>query len=129
MARIQLLRHRRPTEHYAEVDDDIADALSIIRWAVFKPIGSHTFYARAGIGGKTVYMHRMVMEAGDGDEIDHIDGNGLNNRRSNLRFVTHRENIRASFRMPGRYGAPTIEELDAELAEFESRQERLTNRV
>ena len=37
-------------------------------------------------------MHRMVMGAQAGEEIDHIDRNGLNNSRENLRFVTSSQN-------------------------------------
>ena len=40
------------------------------------------------------YLHDMVLEdRNDGLEIDHIDGNSLNNRRNNLRAVSHQDNI------------------------------------
>ncbi len=38
-------------------------------------------------------MHREILNAPLGMEIDHIDGNGLNNQRSNLRVVTHMQNM------------------------------------
>lgn len=37
-------------------------------------------------------MHRMVVGAQGGESVDHIDGNGLNNSRSNLRLVTQSQN-------------------------------------
>jgi hypothetical protein len=48
-------------------------------------------YARSSKGG---YLHRLVagLERGDGLEVDHKDGNGLDCRRSNLRVVTHAQN-------------------------------------
>jgi hypothetical protein len=39
-----------------------------------------------------VKMHRVIMDAKIGEDIDHVDGDGLNNRRSNLRLCTPAEN-------------------------------------
>ena len=39
-----------------------------------------------------VFMHRMIMNAPDGMSVDHIDGNGLNNQRANLRLVSRGQN-------------------------------------
>ena len=39
-------------------------------------------------------MHRIVMDVTDGRQIDHINGDPLDNRKCNLRFVTNQENGR-----------------------------------
>ena len=54
-------------------------------------------YAYRSIGprGKqrTIYMHRVIMNAPDGYEVDHVNGDGLDNRRQNMRLVTHQQNL------------------------------------
>lgn len=60
-------------------------------------VGSHTTYAMSSKQtGPTKWialiMHRMIVSAPDGMQVDHIDGDGLNNRRSNLRIVTAAQN-------------------------------------
>ena len=43
---------------------------------------------------RTCRMHRMIMKATESQKVDHRDGNGLNNVRSNLRFTTFAGNQR-----------------------------------
>ena len=38
-------------------------------------------------------MHNHILQAPLGLEVDHIDGNGLNNRRENLRLASHSQNL------------------------------------
>ena len=40
------------------------------------------------------YMHRVIAGTPEGMDTDHIDGDGLNNRRSNLRTATRSQNMR-----------------------------------
>lgn len=60
--------------------------------------GRELFYV--GLDGKTYLVHRVIYELatgeeiGQGDEIDHIDGNATNNAIANLRVVTRAENAK-----------------------------------
>jgi hypothetical protein len=46
----------------------------------------------SGESPRTVFMHRIIADTPDGFQTDHIDGNGLNNRRDNLRHATNSQN-------------------------------------
>lgn len=41
---------------------------------------------------KTVFMHRLILDAPSGVQVDHKDGDGLNNLASNLRLATRSQN-------------------------------------
>jgi hypothetical protein len=49
-------------------------------------------YAIQKIEGKTTYLHRLILNAPKGKEVDHINGDGLDNTRLNLRLCTRQEN-------------------------------------
>ncbi len=65
----------------AIIDDEDFERVSELKWHLFKD--THNSYARTGY---RIRMHRLVMNAKKDDQIDHIDGNGLNNQNSNLRI-------------------------------------------
>lgn len=77
------------------IDPEDAHLLTAYRWQVHK-YGRDKWYVSARLATGTLYLHRLIMGCtkGDGLEVDHWDGDGLNNRRSNLRVVTHAVNLR-----------------------------------
>ncbi|OHC97730.1 MAG: hypothetical protein A2792_09855 [Sphingomonadales bacterium RIFCSPHIGHO2_01_FULL_65_20] len=90
----------------AIVDDEDYDFLMQWKWYAAKQ--PNTFYAARTekvAGHKvTIWMHRVINRTPDGMKTDHIGGDGLDNRRQNLRSVDHRDNMINNNRwVTGRY--------------------------
>lgn len=86
---IELTKEKR-----VKVSNEDYDYLVQFKWYASQT--NNKYYAARGINknGKTkvLYMHRVIMKA-EGQDIDHRDGNTLNNLRSNLRFAKHHQNL------------------------------------
>jgi hypothetical protein len=76
---------------YALVDDKDFEYLNSFKWRAAKD--RYTYYAVRSSKRKTMSMHRAIMEITSKLQTDHINGNGLDNRRKNLRVCTHQENV------------------------------------
>lgn len=76
------------------VDTEDYDLVKKLSWYSADP-REGLFYAmrNSTIAEKERYMHRLIMKAQKGQIIDHINGNGLDNRKKNLRFVTNKQNL------------------------------------
>lgn len=81
---------------FAVVDDEDYEQLSKYRWHA-QP-RRRTTYAittfHMSEKSSSISMHRMIMKPPSKLEVDHIDSNGLNNQRSNLRLATRSQNMR-----------------------------------
>src|SRR3990167_6649501 len=81
----------------AMVSDGDYEWLSKWKWHYIKRLKERTGYSCRDerIDGKhvTIYMHREILLLKMGEMCDHIDGNGLNNQRENLRKCTFRTNF------------------------------------
>jgi len=82
--------------YIAVVDDDDFESLSKHRWYFQAGYAKRGKKVEGRVNAKVVPMHREILGMLPGDErvVDHIDGDGLNNRRSNLRICTVHENNR-----------------------------------
>ena len=76
---------------YTLVDNEDYDFLNQWKWSCAKKRGLMYAYRKENgrQDGKTLHMHRVVMKSPEDKNIvtDHINGNGLDNRRINLRLV------------------------------------------
>jgi AP2 domain len=87
---------------YALIDDEDVGRCLQFSWFIARK--TNTNYARTKFrksdGGGSIMLHNFIMEAYNGEQYDHIDKNGLNNQKSNLRRCTQSLN-RASALSPG----------------------------
>lgn len=77
---------------FAIIDIEDYDQLMQCKWYVKDSKVDTSLYAVRKPDFGIVRMHRVIMDAPKGMEVDHINGNGLDNRRCNLRLCTRREN-------------------------------------
>lgn len=83
-------------DKFAIVDDENFNWLNRYNWCAKKH--RNTFYAVRGKYGKTIRMHREILglKEGDGKQTDHKNHNGLDNRETNIRVCTNRQNAQNS---------------------------------
>ena len=93
--------------HTVLFDEEDRELVESHTWHIDKHNRGRTFYANTNIRCddgykrkkghlkyKRIKLHRAIMKAPKGIHVDHINHNGLDNRRQNLRLCTSAENIR-----------------------------------
>lgn len=74
--------------NYAQIDDVDADLVCGYTWTC------HQGYAKTHVNGVLTRMHRLILNPSPNEDVDHIDLNKLNNRRSNMRICSRQQNLR-----------------------------------
>lgn len=87
------ITRRNGDQHVVLYDEQDHDLIASHTWCVYKSGASRTLYCatservRSGAGGtRLVLMHRLILPGVE--SVDHANGDGLDNRRSNLRAAT-----------------------------------------
>jgi hypothetical protein len=79
----------------AIVDDDDYELLAHWKWYYSQNSNGRGGYAaRRDSARQMIRMHRLILNAPEGIEVDHVNGNPLDNRRDNLRLCSRAENCR-----------------------------------
>lgn len=90
----------------ALVDDEDYVWLSKMAWRAVRDC--NTFYALHSLprsqGHKTIQMHRLILKAPRGVVVDHANGNGIDNRRQNIRLASQSQNLANMIRKKGASG-------------------------
>lgn len=88
MQKIAVKISNKNASTFAIVDDEDAKKVSLHKWRQ-----NGCGYAITDIYGKTVRMHHLILGTPKkGLEVDHINRNGMDNRKNNLRFVNRSQN-------------------------------------
>lgn len=74
------------------VDDEDFEWVSQQSWYASGRPGGDYAVGWDGKAKRNIYLHRLIMGAADGQSVDHINGDKLDNRRCNLRFCTPSQN-------------------------------------
>lgn len=86
----------------ALVDEEDYEMVSQFKW--YAHLAHNIWYARRSVHTPrqfAIRLHRFILDAPSDMQVDHINGDGLDNRRANLRLCTETENNRNARKKPG----------------------------
>jgi HNH endonuclease len=80
------------------VDDDDYDYLIQYSWQIIQSrtdgrvYARHNFWSKKDKRPKSILMHHVILKQKSHKDVDHINGDGLDNRKQNLRFISRTQN-------------------------------------
>jgi hypothetical protein len=77
---------------YEVLIDEEFSYFSNIKWSIVKNNPNQVYFI-SYLNGKSISMHRVIMNNPKGLVVDHINGNTLDNRKENLRICSFVQNI------------------------------------
>ncbi len=105
-----------PSGHLCLIDDADEARIRELSWHAYrarcvneKHYVRHTFYD-AERRVHALLLHRFILNAGDGELVDHINNNGLDNRRANLRLASRSQNNTNRITPGSRFGYRGVRE-------------------
>lgn len=87
---------------FAIVDDDDYEKLNAYNWQAHWDSKGKTYYVHGRVNGRYVVMARIIKNAVEGEYVDHINHDTLDNRKENLRICRHDQNC---FNRKGQYNS------------------------
>jgi hypothetical protein len=77
----------------ALVDEEDFERVNQYKWYANK-VGLNWYAVRVAEDNSSILLHRFILGLESGDsEVDHINGDGLDCRKANLRLCTHSQNM------------------------------------
>jgi hypothetical protein len=87
----ELIIHSKGKKYIALIDEEDFDMVSKYTWWIKQ--NNYIYTQTSGRKNRTsIYLHRLIMNTEKGFEVDHINHNPLDNRKSNLRICTRSQN-------------------------------------
>ena len=84
---------RKNGEFEIPIDTEEIDKIKLHSWTINKYKSNKGKYEKYYIAsGKGLLLHRYIMNAEKGQVVDHISNDSLDNRKTNLRLCTQKEN-------------------------------------